>query len=153
MNGDRAAMTVDATVPFRNAEAWVTSHLSRSDRLLVDNDVWMDLVDDGYHRNDVVWAWELDLDPEVRARFPGGWRQMDYVIASAPIRANLRPDEYPQLFAAIRHSVQVARFQGQGSDWVAIYRVEPHYTGPAPRWLPLPPSSSPSKRPTGGKLT
>jgi len=149
MSGDRTAMTVNTTIPFRRAETWITSHVPRSDPLLVDNDVWMDLVDDGYQRNDVVWAWELDLDPAVRARFPGGWRQMDYIVASVPIRANIRPQEYPQLYAAIRHSVQVARFPGVGSDWVAIYRVEPGFEGQPPRWLPPLAASSVTKRPSG----
>ena len=65
-SGDHHAMTTDTTIAFRQAETWINAHVPRSATLLVDDNVWIDLVDDGYRSDNVVWFWELDLDPQVR---------------------------------------------------------------------------------------
>ena len=134
-SGDHHAMTTDTTIAFRQAETWINAHVPRSATLLVDDNVWIDLVDDGYRSDNVVWFWELDLDPQVRARFPDRWRQMDYVVATGTIRANIRPQANPSVLEALVHSREVAHFQARSPNWVAIYKVEPSYTGPPPSWL------------------
>ncbi len=144
---DRAAMTTDSTATYRQAEAWVTTHVPRSATMLVDDDVWIDLVDDGYRTSNVVWMWELDQDPQVQARFPGGWRQMDYVIVTPVVRTNVlsAAATLPSTVDALRHAQEVARF-GSGSSWVSVYKVTPGHLGPPPWWLPgygsgIPPQS------------
>jgi hypothetical protein len=125
-SADHAAMTTDTTRPFRQAEAWITQHVPRSATFLCDDDVWIDLVDDGYEPDKVIWAWELDDDPEVRARFPLGWRQVDYIVATQVLLGDLDApvNHLRQASQALAHSTVVAQF-GPASNRVSIRKVEP----------------------------
>lgn len=151
VTGDHVAMTSNPTVAFRQAEDWVGAHVPRSATMLVDDDLWIDLVDDGRPPSDVIWYWELDGDPQVKARFPHGWRQMDYVVVTQVMRSSLlsASTTVPSLILALAHSRPVARF-GSGSTWVSVMRVEPRRRTDAPWWLPgygslIPPKSGPQK--------
>jgi hypothetical protein len=45
---DHDLMTVDQDRPFRQAEAWIAANVPHQARLLVDDAVWVDLVERGY---------------------------------------------------------------------------------------------------------
>ena len=147
-SADRQAMSTNDIVAYSAAEQWITKHVPRSDPVLVDDDLWIDLVDDGYQPNRVVWYEELDQDPEVTARFPEGWKDFNYVVVSHHLRVTITA-RFTQLTDALRHSIEITRF-GSATTWESIYKIEPNYSGPAPWWLPgygtgVPPISGPDK--------
>jgi hypothetical protein len=115
----------------------VEHHVPRSATLLVDDNVWIDLVDDGYQQNKVVWFWELDTDPDVERRFPLRWRQIDYVVVTDTMRVNVfsATADIPSVIASIAHSTVVASF-GPGADAVQVRRVGPSLTRDPPPWFP-----------------
>ena len=98
--------------------------MPRSATLLVDDNVWINLVDDGYAQDKVVWFWELDSDPDVERRYPERWRQMDYLAVTDTMRVNVMSGtaDIPSVVVAIAHSKLVARF-GPGPDAVEVRRV------------------------------
>jgi hypothetical protein len=118
---DRDLMAVDHDAPFRQAEQWLTANVPRRAHLLVDDAVWVDLVRDGYPPDQVVWFYKLDTDRQVKARYPHGWSDFDYVLSTATVRGY--PERLPQVAQALRHSHAVASF-GRGSEQVQIRRVQ-----------------------------
>lgn len=151
VSADRSEMTTNATAAFRQAEKWIYANVPRSATLIVDNNVWTDLVDNGYQRDKVVWFSELDTDPQVEARFPKRWKQMDWVVATPVLRNNLvgAPKSMPSVVQALAHSSAVVRF-GTATRWVSIRKVNPHEKGSPPWWLPgygsfHPPTTGPQK--------
>jgi hypothetical protein len=118
---DRDLATVDHDKPFRQAEAWIGGNVPHRARLLVDDSVWVDLVQRGYPPGQVVWYYKLDTDRDVRARYPHGWRDFDYVVVGVTLRR--LPDHLPQVAQAMRHSRVVASF-GHGSERVEIRKVQ-----------------------------
>jgi hypothetical protein len=118
---DRDLMTTDHDAPFRQAEGWIAGNLPRQGRLLVDDGLWVDLVERGYPPGQVVWFYKLDTDRDVSSRYPRGWREFDYVVSAATLRRF--PDSLPQVAEALRHSHVVATF-GRGAERVEIRKVE-----------------------------
>lgn len=125
---DGYLFTAQPDRPYRQALAWVDSHLPRYDRLLVDDSVWVDLVQAGFPPDQVVWFYKIDTDPAVERRFPQGWRDFQYVISTASLRSY--PNHFPDVEKALRHSLPVARF-GQGLKRVVVRRVLASQSGPS----------------------
>ena len=128
-SADRTDMTSDSWQPYRAAEAWVETNVARTDRLLVDDTMWVDFEQHGFDRHlNVVWFSKLgssnNLDPSVERSLPGGWRDFDYVVLTSSIRASIAQDPSGQgeVIDAIRHSKVVATF-GTGGDQVTIQRI------------------------------
>jgi hypothetical protein len=126
---DRLRMTVDEDAPMTAAQQWVLAHVDRRSHVLTDNNIWLDLIErkfgsarqsGGFYSDHVVWYWKLDLDPAVQRRFPGGWRDFDYVVSSEYVRATV--ELVPQTGEALRHSRVVAQF-GRGYKRVEIRRI------------------------------
>jgi 4-amino-4-deoxy-L-arabinose transferase-like glycosyltransferase len=130
--GLHTQMTMNQVAPTAQAETWVEEHVPRSDRLLVDDTVWVDLVDHGFDRPyGVVWFYKLgyvnQLDPSVRRILGGGWRDFQYVIETPSMRAAIAGSgakTLPQVAAAVGHSVPVVSFGG-GVDTITVRRI-PH---------------------------
>jgi hypothetical protein len=113
---DHEQMRMDDTAPARAAIDWLTARAGRSDRLLVDDTVWTDLVERGFDQRRTIWFFKLDLDPAIRLR----WSQFDYVV-----RSNLLADhlyELPKVRQVFDHSRLVTVFQSHG-DRIEIRRV------------------------------
>ena len=148
-----SATTYDVNTALFQSEQWVEQHVPKTDPVLVDANVWIDLVDDGAAPSKVVWFWELSADPDVGRRYPEGWRQMDYIVVTNTIRVNLL-SEYSSVAPvaqAAAHSTLVVRF-GTGTNFVEIRRIHPYSrtTSNPPWWLPgygklRPPTSGPEK--------
>ena len=119
--GDRELMTADQDAPFRQAEAWIAANVPREARLLIDDALWVDLVERGYPPGQVVWFYKLDTDRDVRARYPRGWREFDYVVATPTMRGF--PESLPQVGEALRNSEVAASF-GSGSGRVEVRKVQ-----------------------------
>jgi hypothetical protein len=101
------AMTEDHSQPPKQALAYVLAHVPRGSILLVDDNLWADLVRRGFNPNP-VWFYKLDLDPAIRTRFRNGWRDVDYVVLGRLPPTTLR--DLPLVAAAIGHSEVVASF-------------------------------------------
>jgi hypothetical protein len=128
-------MTADHDRPFRQAEAWIAGNVPRKARLLVDDALWVDLVERGYPPGQVIWFYKLDTDRDIQGRYPRGWREFDYLVSSETLRSfpdslpqareTLRsfPDSLPQARETLRRSTVVASF-GRGSQRVEIRKVQ-----------------------------
>jgi hypothetical protein len=112
------AMTEDQSQPPKQAVAYVTSHIPRGSTLLVDDNLWTDLVRQGFDPNP-VWFYKLDLDPAVRAKYKNGWRDIDYVVLRELNQSILR--DLPLVAAAIENSEVVASL---GDGEVTVRRVD-----------------------------
>ena len=130
-SGLHTQMATNQVSPTAQAEAWVEHHVPRTDRLLVDDTVWVDLVDHGFDRPyGVVWFYKLgsvnNLDPSVRRTIGGGWRDFQYVLETPSMRAALAGSgskALPQVAQAVAHSVPVASF-GSGVDTIVVRHVK-----------------------------
>ncbi|MEU6495398.1 phospholipid carrier-dependent glycosyltransferase [Streptomyces sp. NPDC049097] len=123
-DGDRTAVTADANAPYRGASHWLTHKVPDPEhtRVLVDDALWLDLVHAGYRPGPgVIWFYKADLDPAVTKTMPGGWRALDYVVASPTVRRDAV--DLPNVKAAIEHSTPVATF-GTGDDRIEIRRID-----------------------------
>lgn len=138
-SGLHTQMTMDEVTPTAQAEAWVEHHVPRTDRLLVDDTVWVDLVDHGFDKPyGVVWFYKLgavnNLDPSVRRTLGGGWRAFQYVLVTLSMRAALAgsgSQALPQVAQVVAHSHPVVTF-GEGPARVVVRQVTSStgHTGP-----------------------
>ncbi|MGW3631309.1 ArnT family glycosyltransferase [Streptomyces sp. NPDC005122] len=122
-DGDRTAVTADANAPYRAAASWLRTEVRdpAATRVLVDDALWLDLVHDGYRPGlGAIWFYKADLDPAVTRTMPGGWKDIDYVVASPTVRRDAV--DLPTVRAAIEHSTPVATF-GRGEDRIEIRRI------------------------------
>jgi hypothetical protein len=81
-------LQVDHDQPMRQAETYVKANIDHDSRLIVDDSMWLDLVEAGFQRTKVVWYHKVDTDPEVAGMAPNGWRDYDYVISTNSIRTD-----------------------------------------------------------------
>ena len=115
-------MTIDHDHPMTQAQHWIAANVPRTSPILVDDALWVDLVRSGRPPTRVVWFWKLDRDPEIKARYPDGWRHFEYVVSTTAVRGSFY--ELPDVSAALEHGTVVASF-GTGEDQVQILRVQP----------------------------
>ncbi|HUB71001.1 MAG TPA: hypothetical protein VL984_11315 [Acidimicrobiales bacterium] len=137
-NADEVAMTSNESAQLFETENWLEHHVPRSATLLVDDNVWIQLVDDGYTPDKVVWFWQLDSDPDVERRYPLRWRDINYVVITDTMRVNVltSASSIPSVVEAIGHSQLVASF-GQGPDAFQIRRVGKALAKVPPVWFPM----------------
>ncbi|MFD6418311.1 ArnT family glycosyltransferase [Streptomyces sp. NPDC060194] len=122
-DGNRTAMTAQANVGYERAAAWMASEVEDpgSRRVLVDDALWLDLVHAGYRPGDgVIWFYKADLDPAVAKKLPGGWRDIDYVVASPTVRRDAV--DLPLVKGALENARTVAVF-GEGEERIEIRQV------------------------------
>ena len=125
---NRDLMTVDHDRPLTQAQRWIDANVPADRPILVDDAIWVDMVRAGRPPSRVVWFWKLDRDPEIRARYPEGWRNFDYVVSTIAVRLSL--DQLPEIGAAMENGTVVASF-GEGGDQVQVLRINGKGTGPA----------------------
>jgi hypothetical protein len=126
--GDAELLNGNQNAAYDEARVWILEHVPRDATMLVDSVFWLDLVEKGFHPVSVVWFYKLDLDPGIAKRFPHGWRDFDYVVASPVVRSvtpNLKG--LVQVRDALKHSSVVAAF-GSGDHRIEIRRVQTHST-------------------------
>jgi len=107
-------------LPMQQAEEWVGDNVPKSSRLLVDDAMWVDLVQDGFARNNVVWYYKLDTDAAVERQSPNGWKDSDYVITTDSMRTG--GNSSSDIRQAIENSTSVAAF-GTGNQRVDVRRI------------------------------
>ena len=117
----RGLLLSDLDAPSRQAQAWVDDNVSRDSRLIVDDAMWVDFVQAGFARDNVIWFYKLDTDPAVQAQSPNGWADSDFVITT---RSMITSPNAASAQSAIDNSVVVASF-GQGDQQVEVRRIYP----------------------------
>lgn len=121
--GDETALTSDPNLTYSQAAAWMRTNLhpTQSTKIVVDDALWLDAVDDGFTPGyGAIWFYKVDLDPAVEAVLPRGWRSIQYVVSTPTIRADL--SSLPTVDAALGHSKVIASF-GSGSGAIQIREV------------------------------
>jgi len=107
-------------LPMQQAEQWVGDNVPKSSRLLVDDAMWVDLVQDGFARNNVIWYYKLDTDAAVERQSPNGWKDSDYVITTDSMRTG--GNSSSDVRQAIANSTSIAAF-GTGNQRVDVRRI------------------------------
>jgi hypothetical protein len=120
------ALTAANHNSYISAADWVLSTVESPEarartRVVVDDTLWLDLVRNGFAREHVIWFYKLDVDPDVSATLPQGWRDVDLVLATPVMRGDR--DARPTLDALFAHSTVVASF-GEGDGRIDIRRVD-----------------------------
>jgi 4-amino-4-deoxy-L-arabinose transferase-like glycosyltransferase len=121
--GDRRAIVSDDNGGYLAAATWLRSGIP--DRahttVVVDDVLWLDLVDRGYTRDHVIWFYKLDLDSAVAARLPHGWRDIDYIVSTPAVRQDVKT--LPTVEQLLLHSTAVQTF-GSGDGRIEVRRVK-----------------------------
>ncbi|MET0423418.1 MAG: phospholipid carrier-dependent glycosyltransferase [Actinoplanes sp.] len=117
--GDRRALTTDDNAPYVQAADYLRARPPAT--IVVDDVLWLDCVTAGYPADRVIWFYKLDLDSEVAARLPGGWRDVDYIVSTPALRQD--PGSLPTVSTLLTHSTVIASF-GPDEGRVEIRRVE-----------------------------
>jgi hypothetical protein len=124
----------DVDASMRRTQQWIEQNVPKTDRLIVDDAFWLDLVRDGRDRRNVVWAYKVDTDAQVQGWSPHGWTDYEWVVSTASLRANMPPAGV--LTDAVAHSRPAATF-GFGGTRVEVLRVD----NGAPTSKPPPPAA------------
>ena len=99
--------------------------------LIVGDEFWIYLIQHGFDHHpvkggffsrNVVVYWPLDYDPAVKKRFPGGWRDFDYIVSTQPVRSTLPLT--PTTAQALTHSRVVVQF-GRGDGRIEVRAITP----------------------------
>ncbi len=104
-----ADLARDVDAPLRDAQAWMATNLGNGERLIVDDAIWVDLVESGAEPADLASY----------ARIGGSWRDYDFVVATGEARRGRSGDMVVQ---AIEGSQPVAEF-GAGAARVDVRRI------------------------------
>ena len=111
----------DDDASMRQTQQWIEQNVPKTDRLIVDDALWLDLIRDGRDRRNVVWAYKVDTDEQVQGWAPHGWTDYEWVVSTASLRANMPPTGV--LTDAVAHSQPAAIF-GSGGTRVEVLRVD-----------------------------
>lgn len=125
----RGLLLADLDAPSRQAQDWVEDNVPQESRLIVDDTMWVDLVEAGFDRSNVIWFYKLDTDPAVQAESPGGWRDSDFVVTTDSM---LTSPNASGAVDAVANSVVVASF-GEGDQQVQVRRINPEGADAAAR--------------------
>ena len=106
---------------MRQTAQWIEQNVPKTDRLIVDDAFWVDLIRDGRDRRNVVWAYKVDTDEQVQGWAPRGWTDYEWVVSTASLRANMPPTGV--LTDAVAHAQPAATF-GSGGTRVEVLRVD-----------------------------
>jgi len=117
----RGFLLADLDKPVRQAQQWVQTNVPQDSRVIVDDAMWVDLVESGFDRDNVIWYYKMDTDSAVQARSPNGWRDADYIVTTDSMRTF--PTTFPEVKGAIDNSELIATF-GSGTQAVEVRRIE-----------------------------
>jgi hypothetical protein len=120
---DRRSDSYNPSAYSREAVQWIQAHVSKTDVLITDDNIWADLVMQGYARP--VWLYKVDLDPAVKATLPHGWRDIRYLVL--PDLSESLLQSLPIVWSAIQHSRVVAVF-GTGDAKMIVRVVDDNAT-------------------------
>ncbi|TDN46273.1 4-amino-4-deoxy-L-arabinose transferase-like glycosyltransferase [Curtobacterium flaccumfaciens] len=116
----RGFLVTDLDRPMAQAENWIGDNVDKRSRMLVDDAMWVDLVNDGFARDNVVWYYKLDTDGAVERQSPNGWKDSDYVVTTDSMRTG--GNSSSDVRQAIENSTTVASF-GTGDQQVDVRQI------------------------------
>ncbi len=134
---DRAAMTVRYDKAERAAEQWIVSHVGHTQRILVSDNFWIDLIErgfdakavkGGFYSRTVLFYWSFDFDPAVERLVPD-WKNIDYVVSTQGMRSDIANAQVPKTALAVEHSHVVVTF-GNGDQRIEIRAIDGHVSAP-----------------------
>ena len=108
----------------RDAVAWLSANAPKSSTILVDDNMWVDLVRRGFKTENVVWQWKLSRDPEVKKRYPGSWKDFDYIVLSR-VNQSRRPEELPVNDPEVKERTKSLAAFGSGESRIDVRSVPP----------------------------
>lgn len=122
--GVASLMTVDRNESVHETREWIDEHVPRDSTVLVGDAMWVDLVEAGYDSDRVIWYFKADQDPEVQARLPRGWRDVDYVVFTHEMSEIAKSSDanIATTLAARENGTLVAEF-GSQSEAIWVYSV------------------------------
>ena len=136
LHHDRRLLGTNDAQPTWDAEGWVAQNVPRTERIIVDDTMWLDLVRQGFDEHTgVVWFFKLDstnnLDPSVAQQLPNGWREFNFIVSTPYLRRSLveMPGGLQPVRDALKSSRVVATF-GAGDNTVEVRAIDPQ--GPQP---------------------
>jgi hypothetical protein len=124
----RSLTTDDRNVSVRQFTEWMEHNVpttrpdGRKVRIVVSDAMWVDLKQRGY---DPDWYFKMDLDPEVQAKYPRGWQDVDYLIYTNELNETAKSESKQDMrttLEARKHGTLVAQF-GSQSESIWIYKV------------------------------
>ena len=102
------------------------AHVPRGNYVLTDDDFWLDLVDHGFGEpwHGAISYYHFDLDSSSAKQLPLGWRELNYVIETPRMKADVFSSGLglPETAAAIAHSQVVATF-GTGGLAILVRKI------------------------------
>ncbi|WP_175477590.1 glycosyltransferase family 39 protein [Curtobacterium sp. MCBA15_008] len=116
----RGFLVTDLDQPMAQAQNWIGDNVDKRSRMLVDDAMWVDLVNDGFARDNVVWYYKLDTDGAVERQSPNGWKDSDYVVTTDSMRTG--GNSSSDVRQAIENSTVVASF-GTGDQQVDVRQI------------------------------
>jgi Dolichyl-phosphate-mannose-protein mannosyltransferase len=116
ISGNLGQMRHDDAAPARQAIEWIDHHVDHHSTVVVDNTIWVDLVERGFAREHTIWFYKLDLDPAVA--LPR--QRVDYVVRSNIMEFNAR--DLPRTRDLLTHSRPVAIFD-RGTERFEVRKV------------------------------
>jgi hypothetical protein len=94
---------------------WMLDNVEAHETVIVEDTVWLDLVQAGFDPDQVVWFYKVDLDPGVEVT----WRDTDYVS----LHDYVADDPRPILAEILDHAEPAASF-GDGIGRVTVWEVQ-----------------------------
>ena len=139
---------------------WIEDNVPRSAHVVVDDSLWVDLVNAGFAPSHVIWFTKLDVDTAVRLPATPQWKGIDYVVVdhqddqALHVQDDGKPSPttlalFPTMGQALRHVASTRSF-GAGLDAITIRTVDPDLvlTPPVVHAVVAPGSASPLLGPT-----
>lgn len=117
----RGQMQDDDTHSSRQAVQWIDQNIPRDARVIVESNLWIDVVNKGFDDPQVVWTYKTETDPEVVKEIDG-WKGMDYIAVSGPTLEEHNRSTFPTIFEAKDHATEIASF-GEGEQKVIVLKT------------------------------
>ena len=118
----RSLLGDDTDAARREADRWIVQNVPANRRLIVDDALWVDLVEAGMSTNRVARYTTFDAGTDVGIEPQRGWQDYHVVVSVESVRAF--PDRYPEVRAALHSSAVLAVF-GTGTDRVEVRKIVP----------------------------
>lgn len=95
------------------ATSWVEAHVPATSRMIIDEYMWSDLYDAGYHY--AHYYWKVQTDPAIRdTLFHDNWRNFDYVVTTSQMLVDMQTQNMTLVKAVIDHSTLITHFDTGG---------------------------------------
>jgi hypothetical protein len=111
------ATTAEPDLAVHQATAYVQTHIPNGAMVVTDNNSWTDIARLGLNPAPID---KLELDPAVRRKLIGGWRDIDYILSTKLTTSDEKT--YPITAQAVRNSEVMHSF-GSGESTLYLRRV------------------------------